>query len=136
VVNTPDYSRDLSHVDSFPLGDDNIILGVHRYSTTDRPFEDTDRQQERSAWADRSLEHAVIVDEVGGAGPGLGPFSPWLAGFLDFVADWTRTRNGSGAIAFVWHWSDSNSMTASDGGLTPWGEVFVRRYLNSDPSRL
>lgn len=136
VVNTPDYSKDLTRVDSFPLADANVVLGVHRYSTTNEPFTELDRREERRAWADRSLERAVIVDEVGGAGPALGPFSPWVAGFLDFVADWTRSSNGSGAIGFVWRWSDANTMTAAGGVLTPWGEAFVRRYLNRDPSRL
>jgi hypothetical protein len=136
VVNTPDYSRDLSRIDSFPLDDENIVWGVHRYATTDVEFSAAERLDERRAWADRSLDRAVILDEVGGAGPGLGPYSPWLSGFLDFVFDWTENRNGGGAIGFVWRWSDTNSMTDADGELTEWGQAFVRRFLNESPSRL
>lgn len=129
VVNTPDYSSTLSGIERHPLGDDNIVWGVHRYPTSGLKFTAANAAAERRAWAGQAREHAVVVDEVGGAGPG-DPISPWLPGFLDFVARWEKDEGGSGAIGSVWHWSDGNSMTTEGGELTPWGRLYLG-YLAS-----
>jgi hypothetical protein len=137
VVNAPGYSAFLSKIDSYPLGDDNIVWGAHRYANAKTEFGPAQRHEERHDWADRSLEKAVIVDEVGGqAVPEYLPYSPWLRGFIDFVAHWVNERDGSGAIAFVWHWSDANTMTDAAGGLTPWGRLFLDRYVRRVPGRM
>jgi hypothetical protein len=136
VVNTPGYSASLSRIDTYPLGDENVIWGVHRYANVKVTFGDTDRVDERRAWADRSLDRAVIVDTVGSrAAQEFEPLSPWVAGFLDFVSQWVRDEEGSGAIGFVWHWYDDNSMTRRSGRLTHWGQLYMSRYIRQVPGR-
>ena len=56
VVNTPNYSADLSKLDSYPLGDDAIIWGVHRFANFKISFDARERVDERRAWAGRTLE--------------------------------------------------------------------------------
>ena len=117
VVNTPDYSADLTRVDSYPLGDD-ASSGASTATRTSSPLRPISTAWTSAAlWADRSLERPVIVDVVGSrAAPAFRPLSPWVAGFLDFVRDWVRDENGSGAIGFVWRWYGANTMTESSGG--------------------
>jgi hypothetical protein len=136
VVNTPNYSADLSKIDSYPLGDDSIIWGVHRFANFKLNFTERERVDERRSWAGRTLERAVIVDMVGSrSSPEFRPLSPWLTGFLTFVRDWVRDDEGSGAIGFVWRWYGANTMTSSSGRLTPWGRLFRRQYLQQVPGR-
>ena len=138
VINTPGYSASLARIDSHPLGDDNIVWGVHQYANARLSFGGPERTEERNDWADRTLhDRAIIVDEVGGqAYPEHPPYSPWLPGFIDFVVEWIKHRNGSGAVGFVWHWSDSNTMTDAAGALTPWGRLYLDQYLRRVPARL
>ena len=63
------------------------------------------------------------------------PLSPWVTGFLDFVADWVRDEDGSGAIGFVWRWYDDNTMTRRTGRLTSWGRLYFDRYIRQVPGR-
>lgn len=136
VINTPGYSAALSRIDTYPLGDDGVVWGVHRYANVKVTFDDLDRVDERRAWADRSIDRAVIVDTVGSrAAKEFEPLSPWVAGFLDFVSDWVREEEGSGAIGFVWRWYDDNTMTRPSGALTPWGRLYVNGYLAQVPGR-
>jgi Cellulase (glycosyl hydrolase family 5) len=136
VVNTPAYSSDLSRIDTYPLGDDALVWGVHRFANVKVKFAATDRVDERRSWADRTLTRAVIVDQVGSrAASEFAPLTPWVAGFLDFTTDWVRNSEGSGAIGFVWRWYDDNTMTNRAGKLTTWGRVFVEHYLRQVPGR-
>ena len=136
VVNTPNYSADLSKIDSYPLGDDSIIWGVHRFANFKLDFTERERVDERRSWAGRTLERPVIVDMVGSrSSPEFRPLSPWLTGFLTFVRDWVRDDEGSGAIGFVWRWYGANTMTSTSGRLTPWGQLFRQRYLQQVPGR-
>jgi hypothetical protein len=136
VVNTPGYSAALSRIDTYPLGDEDIVWGVHRYANVKVDFGSADRVDERRAWADRSLDQAVIVDTVGSrAAEEFDPLSPWLTGFLDFVSEWVRDEDGSGAIGFVWRWYDDNTMTVRTGRLTSWGRLYFERYIRQVPGR-
>ena len=130
VVNTPNYSSDLSRIDTYPLQDDSVIWGVHRFANLRTEWTEAERQDERRAWANRTLDQAVIVDAVGSrAAPRFPALTPWVEGFLDFTTEWIAENDGSGVTAFVWHWYGANSMTKGSGALTDWGQLFVNRYL-------
>jgi Cellulase (glycosyl hydrolase family 5) len=127
VVNTPSWSATLAGIDAFALGDRNVVYGVHAYANDRTAFA---AGEEERAWGHASRDHAVVVDEVGSwNGPERANSEAWLAGLIPFVRDWVAKRGGAGAVAFVWRWSDPNTMTAPDGRLTSWGSLFTRGFL-------
>ncbi len=144
VVNTVYWSSDLSKIGQYPLADDNLIYGAHRYGNENAKFSDALRREYDLKWADlaRTSRFAIILDEVGAwNGPQFVNSLEWASGFMDYVADWVNRRGGDGAIAFNWFWSDSNSLTGdwrrgiSDNVLTRWGEIFFRQYVQKAPAQ-
>ncbi len=128
VVNGPDYATDLRQVDRYPLGDPNVVLGVHAYGNADRRF---DRALYEERWAPVAARRAVIIDEVGAFnGPQFPNALSWNEGFLTWATDWVRRRGGAGITGFNWRWTDPNTMVdlASDAP-TPWGSLFIERVL-------
>ena len=104
-----------------------MIWGVHRYANVKRSTSrSVDRVEERRSWADRTLDRAVIVDTVGSRD--TDEFRPALAvgrpGSSTSCRTGCATSDGSGAIGFVWRWSDANSMT----GAVRAAHALGRRY--------
>jgi Cellulase (glycosyl hydrolase family 5) len=130
VVNTPLWSSSVENVPSYPLGDSNLVFGVHAYGNNRQGVTGADVPDYQRAMDSATGQLAVIVDEVGSwNGPAFANSFNWLQEFVDLVRGWVLQGGGSGAIGFVWRWSDPNTMVAPGGGLTPWGSLFVRRYL-------
>lgn len=139
LVNTPAYSWDLRGAVTHPLGDDQIVLGAHRYGDNNRDIRDRANAQhvpETRAcdllWANLARSRAVVVDEVGAYNrPGVRNSPAWAAGMADYLRDWVLHRGGSGAIGFNWSW-DAGSMTSGGTGvgpLTPWGRAWLDRFV-------
>lgn len=134
VVNGPSFSWDLSQVDAYPLGDDDVIYGAHRYANNEPTFSEAQQAEVDRLWGGLAVDHAVIVDEVGAYdGPTFANSPAWTEGFLAYVTDWVQHRGGSGAIGFTWRWYDGNSLTDARGALTPWGQTFDRFLRNLGP---
>jgi hypothetical protein len=130
VVNTVSWSWDLSQIAQYPLDDPNIIYGVHRYANDTLTFNANERAFCDEYWANLAGMYPIIVDEFGAYdGPTMKNRFAWVEGFVDYITTWVNNENGDGAIAFSWHWSDANSMTAPSGNLNGWGMLFVDRYL-------
>ena len=130
VINSIDWSWDLSKINQYPLDDSNIIYGVHRYSNNNATFDTSEQAICNELWANLSSKRAIIIDEVGSwNGPGLQNSFKWLQGFIDFATTWVNQRGGDGIIAFVWRWSDPNTMTDANGKLNSWGELYYTKYL-------
>lgn len=136
VVNSISWSWDLSKIASYPLNDSNVIYGAHRYPSPDTnyTFNATDQADCDKKWANLAGKFPIIVDEVGPAN-NRKTYLPWGQRFIDYVTEWVNTRGGAGAIAFVYYWSDGNSMTddprrfTSKGVFNQWGEIFYKSYL-------
>jgi hypothetical protein len=134
VVNTPQWSSSIENVPSYPLGDPNLVFGVHAYGNNRQGVTGADVPDYQRAMNSGTGQLAVIVDEVGSwNGPTFANSFNWLQEFVDLVRGWVLQGTGSGAIGFVWRWSDPNTMVAPGGGLTPWGTLFARRYLQPVP---
>lgn len=134
VLNTPNYSSDLSKVDQYPLGDPDVVYGAHAYANNHLGVGAPERALYEGLWAGLARRHAVIVDEVGNFnGPNLPNSAQWASEFMTFTRDWVRQGGGSGAIGFTWHWVDPNTMTGDDGALTPWGRTFVDTFVRQLP---
>jgi hypothetical protein len=136
IVNTIGWSWDLSQIASYPLHDNNIIYGAHRYPNpaTHFIFNATDQASCDTMWANLAEQFPVIVDEVG-AENNKQTYLAWNQKFIDYVTTWVNTRGGDGAVAFVYYWSDGNSMTGdrqhstNDGVRNQWGNIFYDHYL-------
>jgi hypothetical protein len=128
VVNTPGYSWDLRGVRDHPLGDDNLVLGAHRYANDERAL---NRREIEAGWASMARTRPVVLDEVGNYnGDGFANSVDWTRDMIDYARRWVERGEGSGAVAFNWRWSDPNTLTSpEDGELTEWGRIFVRRFL-------
>jgi len=135
VLNTPNYSSDLSKVDQYPLHDRNLVYGAHAYANNLTGVGAPERALYTGLWAGLAGRHAVIVDEVGNFnGPSYPNSSGWASEFMAFTRDWVRQGGGSGAIGFTWHWVDPNTMTGDDGALTAWGHTFVDTFIRQVPA--
>lgn len=130
VVNTPGWSWNLAPIAFYPLGDDQLVLGAHRYANDEPRFHAGERAEVRRSWARLAQQRPVLLDEVGNYnGPEFANSEAWTRGMVDFAARWVREDEGAGVVAFNWRWSDPNSLTDPDGGLSSWGRSFVERYL-------
>lgn len=130
MVNAPGYSWDLSGVRSHPLGDDQVVLGAHRYANEQTELGPKQRNQIEAAWAALGERRAVVLDELGNwNGPEFPNSLAWTRDMVEFARRWVARRGGAGLVGFAWRWSDGNSMTQRGGGLTPWGRAFVEGYL-------
>jgi len=130
VVNAPAFSWDLSRIDRYPLHDQAIVYGVHRYGNDDGAFGPAQQADSDGSWANLSATHAIIVDEVGEFnGPVRRNSLRWLQGFMRYAANWVNRRGGDGLIAFTWYWPDPNGMSNADGSLRTWGRVFYNLYM-------
>jgi hypothetical protein len=131
VVNTPGYSWDLTGVRDHPLGDEDIVLGAHRYANDSTSLTPEGRRQIERGWARLASRRPVVLDEVGNYnGDGFGNSVEWTREMIDYARHWVERRQGSGVVAFNWRWSDPNTLTSpADGELTEWGRIFVERFL-------
>lgn len=136
VVNTINYSWDLSEINNYPLPDSNIIYGAHRYANDNVNFTSSERADCDNKWANLAQRFPIIVDEVGAySSVGDAVHPAWNQGFIDYVTNWVNTRGGLGAIGFVYYWVSESSMTGnareniSNGVLTQWGKLFYDSYL-------
>jgi hypothetical protein len=130
MVNTPGYSWDLSGIRTHPLGDDQVVLGAHRYANANTRLGPKQRREIQAAWAGLAKRRAVVLDELGNWNGFQFANSPaWTRDMVGFARGWVERRGGSGVVGFAWRWSDANTMTRRGGRLTPWGRVFVRGYL-------
>lgn len=131
VINSIDWSWDLSKINQYPLDDGNIIYGAHRYANNNATFDANEQASCNEFWANLSSNRAIVIDEVGTwNNPDAQNSFQWLQGFINFATNWVNQRGGAGVDAFVWSWSDPNSMTdAPDGKLNSWGNLFYTQYL-------
>jgi hypothetical protein len=131
VVNTPCYSWDLTGAREHPLGDEDIVLGAHRYANDSTSLTREGRRQIERGWARLASRRPVVLDEVGNYnGDGFGNSVEWTREMIDYARRWVERRQGSGVVAFNWRWSDPNTLTSpEDGELTEWGRIFVERFL-------
>jgi hypothetical protein len=130
VVNAPGWSWSLSAIAAHPLGDDDLVLGAHRYANEKADLDAGERREVRQDWARLAGSRPVVLDEVGSwNGPQFANSLEWARDMVEFVAEWVGKRHGAGAIGFNWRWSDPNSMVDAEGGLSDWGEIYVSRYL-------
>ena len=127
VINCVGWSWDCSQIGSYPLGDANLIYGAHRYGNGASSFDAASAASCDSSWANLASSYPMIVDEVGLYNGTASP-PAWGAGFLDYVNNWVKTRNGSGLIGFNDSWSDANSMTNADGSWNAWGQTLITHY--------
>lgn len=130
VVNGPGFSFDLSPAPRYPLGDDAVLYGAHRYGNTNATFTPAERMEVERAIAAPGRRLPVLVDEVGAFnGPEFPNAIAWPDGMTRWAAAWVRRGGGNGVTGFTWRWSDPNTMLAEDERLSPWGEVFARNVL-------
>jgi hypothetical protein len=131
VVNTPGYSWDLTGARDHPLGDEDIVLGAHRYANDATELTEEGRREIERGWARLAARRPVVLDEVGNYnGEGFGNSVDWTREMIDYARRWVERRQGSGVVAFNWRWSDPNTLTSpEDGELTEWGRIFVERFL-------
>jgi hypothetical protein len=153
IVNGIYWSGRMDKILQYPLHDNhgnvdmNLIYGPHKYGNDDTDFwtQSLDEvEQYRTGIADDpNNPYAIIIDEVGNYNEGKGDIN-WMAGFADYVAEWTlgisqheeggvtyhHSIGGDGAIAFNWRWSDGNTMVDRSGyNRTEWGDIFYNQYL-------
>ncbi len=130
VINTVSWSWDLSKIETYPLGDGNIIYGAHRYGNNHATFDASEQSACDKLWANLSTTHAIIVDEVGAWDfSGVRNSFAWVQSFIDYTANWVNHRGGAGLIAFVWYWSSPNTMVNVNGSLNDGGSWFNTHYL-------
>jgi hypothetical protein len=131
VVNAPGYSWDLTGVRKHPLGDEEIVLGAHRYANDATGLTAEGRSQIERGWARIASRRPVVLDEVGNYnGDGFGNSIEWTREMIDYARRWVERGRGSGVVAFNWRWSDPNTLTSpDDGALTEWGRIFVKGFL-------
>jgi len=131
MVNAPGYSWDLSGVRAHPLGDEDIVLGAHRYANDAGELTAEGRGQIERGWARMARTRPVVLDEVGNYNGGdFANSVEWTREMIDYARRWVERRQGSGVVAFNWRWSDPNTLTRpEDGRLTEWGRIFVERFL-------
>jgi hypothetical protein len=131
VVYAPGYSWDLTGVPEHPLGDEDIVLGAHRYANDARGLTAEGRREIEEGWARMARTRPVVLDEVGNYnGEGFANSVTWTREMIEYARGWVERGQGSGVVAFNWRWSDPNTMTSpEDGRLTEWGRIFVERFL-------
>lgn len=131
VVNTPGYSWDLTGIRDYPLGDEDLVLGAHRYANDATGLTEQDRREIEEGWARMARTRPVLLDEVGNYnGDGFANSVAWTRDMIDYARRWVERGQGSGVVAFNWRWSDPNTLTSPDDGeLTEWGRIFVERFL-------
>jgi hypothetical protein len=131
MVNTPGYSWDLTGVRDHPLGDEDLVLGAHRYANDAGGLTEEDRREIEDGWARMARTRPVVLDEVGNYnGGGFANSVEWTRDMIDYARRWVEQGRGSGVVAFNWRWSDPNTLTSpEDGELTEWGRIFVERFL-------
>ena len=130
VLNTPNWSSDLSQIPQYHLQDDNVIYAWHRYANG----QSFDRANEDRSWASTALssQFAIIGDELGAFNSDPASVNlQWNRDILDYAVDWVKKKGGNGVIAFVWRWCDQNTMSDGDGNeqLTEWGSIFKDHFL-------
>ena len=153
VINTPDWSWYMTHIDNpqYALSDGNLIYAAHRYGNDNATFWGPNNtandaglpepQAADQAFANAAANHPIIVDEFGNYnGRGFTNSETWTTQFIDYLADWVINRQGSGAVAFNWFWSDGNSHLGtsiagyqSNPQLVPWGQYYLNNYLKKVP---
>jgi hypothetical protein len=133
VVNMPNWSSSVEQVASYPLGDQNLVYGVHAYGhdNTGVTPQDVVNYQRSVSSSDGPI--AVTVDELGSwNGPQFVNSISWAEQYLRLVRDSVLHERVDGVIGFLWRWSDPNTMTEG-GRLTAWGKLFVDGYLKPVP---
>jgi Cellulase (glycosyl hydrolase family 5) len=133
MVNTPGYSWDLTGAREYPLGDEDVVLGAHRYANDATSLTPEARREIERGWARLAARRPVVLDEVGNYnGDGFGNSVEWTREMIDYARRWVERGEGSGVVAFNWRWSDPNTLTSPEGGeLTEWGRIFVNRFLEA-----
>jgi hypothetical protein len=157
VIQGPNWSWKVADLlnPSYALADpqNNLIYAAHRYGNNNQTFwgpnntSNNDGLPEPQSCAqdfgNAAATHAIIVDEFGDDnGSGFLNSETWTDGFIDWVANWVNTGQGSGAVAFEWFWSDGNSQTGTSitnyestkPSLVPWGSYFTTNYLKVVPA--
>jgi cellulase (glycosyl hydrolase family 5) len=129
VLNAPNWSWDFSQYPNYPINDSNLILGPHLYQNK---ATNIDIAGINAAWAGMTARgYAVYMDEWGNDnGPGNLGTSTWNQQLGDFLANWTNTAGGSGALGFNWYWSSGNAMTDGNGNLIQWGQDFQNHFVS------
>ncbi len=142
IVNTIDWSADLSQIGTYQLNDSKIIYGVHRYANQHTSFTAAEQAASDRKWANLSGRFPIIIDEVGAYDGGNTLHLAWNQGFIDYVTNWVNTRGGAGAIAYLHYGLDDNAMTGdwrhniSNGVLNQWGDIFYNGYLRKVTSSI
>lgn len=133
VINSVRYSSDLSKIGQYPLLDDNLIYGIHKYGNNNTTLTEKLINDYNAEWANLALgsKYAFVIDEVGNFnGENFINSISWTSNFIDFATDWVANRGGDGVIAFNWYWSDANSLTTKNNELTAWGIIYKKQYLD------
>ena len=133
VINSIRYSSDLSQIEEYPLPDNNLIYGIHRYGNNNPDLSQALTQEYNAQWGELAANsnYAFIIEEVGNYnGSSFLNSITWTSEFIDFATDWVNNRGGDGVIAFNWYWSDGNSLTTDSKDLSAWGLIFKKQYLD------
>jgi hypothetical protein len=132
LLSTPRRSGDLRLLAHYHLTDKGLVYGVHMHGGPRSKLTAANRKQLGKLFAGpRTRKFAIIVDDLGAAGPNGKVDKPaWSDDFTTFVTNWTINRGGDGAIAAAWTRYGSDALRARRGtGLSRFGAMYASRFL-------
>jgi hypothetical protein len=145
IVDTIDYSwsfspqaaKELQSRDRRIRGTAQLMFANHRYANTNTCFCGTERSKWESEVGRYTNDFPILGSEYGNYNEGMGPSAAWMRDLLHHLVTVAIPRGMNGAVAFVWHWVDPNSMTSSSGlELNDYGKQIVDDLVTPLTTRL
>jgi hypothetical protein len=129
LLNGPNWSWYWNGYTNYTITDPDsrLVFGVHRYANGNG-WTSAEVASVNASWANLASFMPIVADEIGNYNGG-GQNTLWYQGMTDFLATWTNTRGGAGAIGFNSYWSDANSMTTNGVTRNAWGTYYNGHFL-------
>jgi hypothetical protein len=131
----PKWALRVTSTDASLLGSQSqVVFANGRYSNGSDQF----FGQDKATWAADILQHvdefAILGSEYGWANAPYPVSWKWNQQFFRYLAETAVPAGINGALAFVWHWVDDNTMTENDGlTLSRAGRQYVAEFVHRLP---
>ena len=112
------------------LGRADVVFANHRYANQNTCFCGPEKQAFVDTIEGVVGKYAILGTEYGAFNGANPPHLEWNAEFLDYLATTSIPAGLNGAVAFVWHWIDPNTIAQpGTATLTPWGQIVEQELL-------
>jgi hypothetical protein len=143
IVDTTNYSwafdptqaRLIQALDTRLLGGSSeVVFANHRYANSNTCFCGTEKTNWEQSVGRFVTTFPLLGTEYGWYNNAGAPSQTWNAQLFNALAKTSVPQGFNGALAFVWHWIDDNSMTTNGTTLNTNGTSYQTNFIAVSPS--